>query len=90
MGNLCSDFTTENAIVEPNADGRLDDDASLLLTTDEWPLKWQRRLLPVPRDGYSKYSSDDHFTGIGVAWSTATAVTLFCGDPSTTRSEYVR
>ena len=31
-----------------------------------------------------------HFIGIGVAWSTATAVTLFSGEPSTTRSEYVR
>lgn len=29
-------------------------------------------------------------TGIGVARSTATAVTLFCGEPSMTRSEYVR
>ena len=28
-----------------------------------------------------------HFTGIGVAWSTATAVMLFSGEPSTTRSE---
>lgn len=29
-------------------------------------------------------------TGIGVARSTATAVTAFCGEPSMTRSEYVR
>ena len=28
-----------------------------------------------------------HFTGIGVARSTGTAVTLFCGEPSITRSE---
>ena len=28
-----------------------------------------------------------YFSGIGVARSTATAVTLFCGEPSITRSE---
>ena len=31
-----------------------------------------------------------YLSGIGVARSTGTAVTLFCGDPSITRSEYVR
>lgn len=33
-------------------------------------------------------SKDDHFlTGITVPRSTGTAVTLFCGEPSMTRSE---
>ena len=32
-------------------------------------------------------ASGRHFTGIGVARSTGTAVTLFCGEPSITRSE---
>lgn len=38
-------------MAEANADSRFDQDAYLLLTSDEWPLKWQRRLHLVPREG---------------------------------------
>ena len=38
-------------MAEANTDTRIDQDASILLTTDEWPLKWQRRLHLVPREG---------------------------------------
>ena len=38
-----------------------------------------------PTRGYGQ--GRPHLTGIGVARSTATAVTLFCGEPSITRSE---
>ena len=32
-------------------DTQIEHETSLLLTTDEWPLKWQRRLHLVPREG---------------------------------------
>jgi hypothetical protein len=40
----------------------------------------------APR-GAARRGARHHFTGIGVARSTATTATLFCGEPSITRSE---
>ena len=41
---------------------------------------------PTSMPGWTDAEAD-YFTGIGVARSTGTAVTLFCGEPSITRSE---
>ena len=57
-----------------------------------WALRTYRR---TPMRGRSSPKRawpriDGYFVGIGIARSTGTAVTLFCGEPSITRSEYVR
>ena len=63
----------------------------------EWPLHGYalRNRAPMrgrPRANYREPSTASrlYLSGIGVARFTATAVTLFCGEPSITRSEYVR